>query len=87
MKGKELIDFIINNALQNEELSVEYFSFERKEKFCGSCNLLVPLKDFHKGTSGADPDKSSCYRYICKACLNKAAFHKKYKKKSENFYE
>ena len=87
MKGSELIEFIKNNNLQNEDLSVEYFSWERKQKFCGSCNELVSLNNFHKGTSGADEDKSSCYRYICKLCLNKAAFHKKYKKKSENFYE
>lgn len=83
MTGQDLIEFIKANNLENESISIEYFSWERKQKFCSSCNELVSLSKFHKGTSGADEDKSSCYRYICKLCLNKAAFHKKYKIKSE----
>jgi len=87
MTGQQLIDFIKNNNLENDELSIEYFSWDKQQKFCGGCSSLVPLKNFHKGTSGAEPDTSSCYRYLCKLCFNKAAFHKKYKKKPENFYE
>lgn len=83
MTGQELIEFIKNNSLENENITIEYFSWERKQKYCGMCTSIVNLNRFHKGTSGADPDKSSCYRYVCRDCLNKSAFHKKYKKKEE----
>lgn len=80
MTGTELIDFIRTNNLENETLEVTYFSWLRKQKLCGDCKQIIPLDKFHKGTSGAEPEKSSHYRYICKDCLNKAAFHKKYKR-------
>lgn len=83
MTGIELIQFIKDNSLEQEELSLEYFSWEKKQKYCNSCTSVVSLDKFHKGSSGADVQTSSCYRYICKGCLNKAAFHKKYKKTEE----
>lgn len=83
MKGSELIEFIKNNKLEAEDITIEYFSWDRKQKYCGKCSSLISLNRFHKGTSGADPDKSSHYRYVCRDCLNKSAFHKKYKKKDE----
>lgn len=83
MTGAELIAFIQANSLESEQITIEYFSYEKKLKFCGKCSSLVDLKNFHQGTSGASPEKSSGYRFICKCCLNKAAFHKKYKKKEE----
>lgn len=83
MKGSELIEFIKSNNLESENITIEYFSWDRKQKYCGMCSSIVDLNKFHKGTSGVDPDKSSYYRYICKGCLNKSAFHKKYKKKEE----
>jgi hypothetical protein len=83
VKGSDLLEFIKKNNLENEEINIEYFSWERKQKYCGKCNCIVNLNRFHKGTSGLDPDKSSFYRYICRECLNKSAFHKKYKKKEE----
>lgn len=78
MTGAELITFIQQNSLENEELTLEYFSAKKQVKFCGNCSSLVKLSNYHKGTSGADPSQSSFYRYICKDCFNKAAFHKKY---------
>lgn len=83
MTGTELIKFIKENNLENENISIEYFSWQKNVKYCGKCETLVNLEDFHKGTTGAEPEMSSHYRYICKACLNKAAFHKKYKKREE----
>jgi hypothetical protein len=83
MTGLEFIEFIKSNSLEKEELSIEYFSWERKQKYCKKCSSVVSLDKFHKGSSGADPDTSSCYRYICKDCLNNSAFHKKYKVKEE----
>jgi hypothetical protein len=81
--GLQLIEFIKNNALENEEIDIEYFSWKRKQKYCKKCYSVVSLDKFHKGSSGADPDTSSCYRYICRDCLNKSAFHKKYKVRRE----
>lgn len=83
MTGAELIKFITENNLQSENIAIEYFSYAKQIKFCGQCVSLVSLRDFHRGTSGESPEKSSYYRYICKACLNKAAFHKKYRKLQE----
>ena len=85
MTGTELIEFIKANNLENEKITVEYFSWEKKLKYCGGCEKLVPLNRFHRGTSGLDPDKSSYYRYICRQCLNAAAFHKKYKKQLRSY--
>jgi hypothetical protein len=79
--GIELIKFIQNNKLENEDITIEYFSWERKQKFCKMCSNIESLNNFHRGTSGTEPETSSYYRYICKSCLNKAAFHKKYNKK------
>lgn len=83
MTGTQLIKFIQDNNLENETLSIEYFSWTRQQKYCGMCESLVSLANFHKGSSGVSEQKSSCYRYICKSCLNTAAFHKKYKKREE----
>jgi hypothetical protein len=79
MTGTQLIEFILSNNLQLEELKLEYFSHERKLKFCGGCQSNVSLSDYHQGTSGADESTSSHYRFICKACFNKKSYHKRYK--------
>lgn len=78
MTGAELIYFIKANALESEAISVEYFSFAKKLKYCGGCSSLVKLSNFHKGTGDSSPNKSSHYRYFCKMCVSKAAFQKKY---------
>lgn len=83
MTGKDLIEFINNNSLLEENITIEFFCFKNKVKFCGKCEKIVKLENFHKGTSGI-VEQSSGYRYICKECFNKQAFHKKYKKRDEN---
>lgn len=75
MTGAELLKFIADNKLEQSQLNIEYFSYLRREKFCGGCVSIVKLEDFHR-ISNFDENSSSGYKHLCKVC-----FRGKYKGK------
>jgi hypothetical protein len=78
MTGAELVAFITANSLENEELSIEFFSWEKKLKYCGGCPSILPLEQFHR-ISTFEPQNSSGYKHLCKVCFRKKYSWKKNK--------
>ncbi len=76
--GAELIAFISANKLEQSQISIEYFDFTRREKFCSGCPAVKKLEEFHR-VSSFDENISSGYKHLCKVC-----FRKKYSWKKSN---
>lgn len=52
---------------------MNYFSFDKFEKYCSACSTVISLKKFRVMNPEREPDMSSYYCSQCRECENKRA--------------